>query len=102
MHLYSTNIVPNQYQFINKMQCIINIKLKVKVYYELRTTQQHAKIRIKNMTQAGQTFGTCARNGIAVTAFGLGATGAKQLGNFALTDQSQNISLNNDTPVCAR
>jgi len=54
------------------------------------------------MTPSGQTFETCARNGIAVTAFGLGATGAKQIGNFQLTDQSQNISLNDDTPVCYR
>tara|TARA_R110002124_G_scaffold64985_2_gene177510 strand:- start:316772 stop:316993 length:222 start_codon:yes stop_codon:yes gene_type:complete len=59
-------------------------------------------IRIRNMTAAGQTFGTCARNGIAVTAFGLGATGAKQLGNFPLTDQSPTISLGADTPVCSR
>ena len=56
-------------------------------------------IRIRNMTAAGQTFGTCARNGIAVTAFGLGA---KQLGNFPLTDQSPTISLGADTPVCSR
>ena len=38
------------------------------------------------MLRSGDTFKTAARNGIAMNAFGLGATGALQVGNFALTD----------------
>jgi hypothetical protein len=103
MHLYSTNIVPNQYNFINKMQSIINIKLKVKVYYELRTTEQHVEIRIKNMMPAGQTFGICARNGRAVTAFGLSSTDSlTELGNVRLINPSQSVSLSSHTNACTK
>ena len=38
------------------------------------------------MLRSGDTFKTAARTGVAVNAFGLGATGALQIGNFALTE----------------
>ena len=58
-------------------------------------------IRIRNMTAAGQTFGTCARNGIAVTAFGLGATGARNQNFLAQAEQRFGQGLSHQAPQAA-